>query len=476
MPQKNTNGLTKTQQKKMEQVAPRPPPPKPVIPDGIDIPSDEEENWLDLWDLVDEELERRLIRAKRRAARARKELRIKQKSGKAERRAARDEKRRVYREIKQGWKIIREEERRRRKFLLSMEDSERKKLATEVTTKNRREAMECCEALGFTLQNVEGVKEIQPRALGMKGMEVDFGKLEFVGDNASGLRIAGKEPKEQKRKSNRVDLGAIADESSARSVYGPYNTSGDPSNLDQNYVEFGDGVEPDYQPLNYNHKVRRKLRRAMDSAQIKKELLVREAAIKNCEENNIPVPPILRTPAKPENIKGQRTMPDGTLETAKQERVRARVELIEFNKMAKILRKQGIRIYLELMERIPKREGLDEEMAARAAAKMSPEGQLPERDGAWMGESIAKLLEDWPMPEDVHAPTDEGVVNGLSNGNEPYEEESSEDSAARQLQAEMAVSQINGITPENEEMSGSSEGEYQSEDEDDSDVDMGEAS
>ena len=68
-----------------------------------------------------------------------------------------------------------------------MEDEERKKLATAVTNKNRRDAMKACEELGFTLHSVEGVTEIQPRALGMKGMEVDFSKLELVGDIASGF-------------------------------------------------------------------------------------------------------------------------------------------------------------------------------------------------------------------------------------------------------------------------------------------------
>jgi hypothetical protein len=65
MPQKRPPGLSKTQQKKMEQYAPRPPPPKPTIPEGIQIPEDEPENWIELWDLPDEELERRIVRAKK---------------------------------------------------------------------------------------------------------------------------------------------------------------------------------------------------------------------------------------------------------------------------------------------------------------------------------------------------------------------------------------------------------------------------
>ncbi len=104
-PPKSVRGLSKSQQKKRAALETRPPPPKPTIPENIPIP-DGEENWLALWDLTDEQLERRVLREKKRKAAERKALRIKQKSGKAERREARDEKRRVYREIKLTWKAI----------------------------------------------------------------------------------------------------------------------------------------------------------------------------------------------------------------------------------------------------------------------------------------------------------------------------------------------------------------------------------
>ena len=100
--------ISKRQQKKQALFAPRPPPPKPVLPAGIALPSDQED-WLSLWDLPDEELERRVKREKKRKAGDRKALRQKQKSGKAERRAARDEKRAVYRDIKLEWKAIKGE-------------------------------------------------------------------------------------------------------------------------------------------------------------------------------------------------------------------------------------------------------------------------------------------------------------------------------------------------------------------------------
>lgn len=97
--------MSKTQQKKLASLQPRPPPPKPVIPEGISLPEGEE-SWLALWDLTDAELERRFARGKKRKAAERKALRVKQQSGKVERRAARDEKRRVYRDLKMTWKVI----------------------------------------------------------------------------------------------------------------------------------------------------------------------------------------------------------------------------------------------------------------------------------------------------------------------------------------------------------------------------------
>lgn len=458
--------LSKTQQKKAAQFEPKPPPPKPVIPGGIEPPSDEEEDWLALWDLGDDEIERRILRVKKRAAKVRKDLRIKQRSGKAERRAARDEKRRVYREIKQSWKVVREEERRRRKFLLTMEDEETKRIAVEVNKMQRAQALEVCRDLGFTLENVEGIDAIKPRALGMKGQEVPFDKLEMVGERPSGLRVRSEEKREKPR-GNRVDLGAIPSEDTVFDVTNTFRGNADAS-MNANFVELGSGeAGQDFEALNYNHKLRRKLRRALESAQVKKELLVREKAIAYCEEEGIPVDPILLTPGKPQNLKGQRTMPDGQLETAKQERVRSRVELIEFNRWAKILRRQakeqsieaGIRIYLELMERIPKREGWDQWVEEREAEKQklatkgSDESINPTPiGGIWpaqssrsmhQSQSMAELMDSFDMPEDPNADAmvgDEVAFNAVLDGDEE-EQVSSEDSASKQIRSEMRVSQ-----------------------------------
>ena len=86
------SGISKTHQRKLEALKPKPPPPKPIIPDHIFL-SPSEENFIALWDLSDTELERRVLRAKRRKAAERKALRQKQKPAKP----------------KDGWRATRKE-------------------------------------------------------------------------------------------------------------------------------------------------------------------------------------------------------------------------------------------------------------------------------------------------------------------------------------------------------------------------------
>ncbi|MCJ1396780.1 hypothetical protein MMC18_009672 [Xylographa bjoerkii] len=348
--------MSKTQQKKLAQFEPRPPPPKPVIPEGVQIP-DDEENWLDLWDLPDEDVERRVLRAKKRKAAARKALRVKQQSGKVERRAARDEKRKVYRELKNTWKSIKEEEKRHKTKLKSAEDEEGKKIAVAIATMERNVALEMSAALGFTLSNTEGVDEIRPKALGMRGVDVDFDSLELGGSlNNVKTRGAGNAVNKNKR---RVDLSGAAWFEGAQIVPTSERNAEDP----EDFIKLDIGEGQDHEALNYNHKLRRKLRRAIEAADVKKELLVREHATRYCKDIGIDPPPELLTPAKPIHLRGERSLEDGTLETAKAERVRLRLELAEFNKAARVLRAQakeiaveaGLRVYAEMMGRIPPR-------------------------------------------------------------------------------------------------------------------------
>ncbi|KAL6716305.1 hypothetical protein ACLMJK_005871 [Lecanora helva] len=345
--------LSKTQQKKRAALEPRPPPPKPIIPDGVSIPEGEEA-WLALWDMADEQLERRLIREKRRKAAERKALRLKQKSGKAERRAARDEKRKVYRDIKLTWKSIKEEQVRERTLLKSKEDEESKKIAVDINIMERKAALDRCEVLGFTFANTPGIEDVKPRALGMKGVEVDFDAIN-ISESRSDAKL--------KNCSKRVNLGNAPTD--AKAEYVPIEQDkrgdGDGARDVEEYIKFDVGEGQDFETLNYNHKLRRKLRRAIDNAEIRKEMLVRQRALDYYGEKQIEAPQELQTPCKPTNVRGQRILEDGTYETPKQERIRTRMELTEFNLQMRVLRKQakdaalyaGLRKHAQLTGKIP---------------------------------------------------------------------------------------------------------------------------
>ena len=484
------SGMSKRQQKKLAKFEPKPEPPRPVLPDGLDFPSDEEEHWLSMWDLPDEELLKRAQREKKRAARNRKELRLKQQSGKAERRAARDEKRKVYKTLKETWKTLREEERKRRRVLQAQEDEEGRRLAIALHKKHREDAMEAAAELGFTFDNVPGVADIKPKVLGMKGVEVNWDDLEIVGESSAGLRAKSSGPPKSQFHKSRIDLSAAASESAVRPIFGDDNSTSEPKDpLTNDFLSLNDftsGANAETHehvgPLNLNNRNRRKLRRALNAATLQKELLVRQAAIAHCKTNSLPIPATLQTPTRLTNTRGSLTLPSGVLETSKQERVRARVELAEFNRYAKILRRQakekaieaGIRVYLELTDRIPRDVTLREEgMVGRGHEDV--EGMM----------SAADWIAEWPMPgveegrfgtydddaDDMYdfsrAP---GTTAAGKEGSSDSESGSgSGDSASRQLMGEMRNSVERGKASKKKNMRSGPDSASSSADDSDSD-------
>src|SRR5271170_6512205 len=115
--------------------------------------------------------------------------------------------------------------------------------------------MEVCVKLGFTLDNVKGVNDIKPKALGMKGQEVDFDILE-IGDRPSELNIKDEklagELKEKNFKGNRVDLSKAADDSKASLLT---SDGAGPAGLDGDFISLDFGGEiasgEQFKALNY---------------------------------------------------------------------------------------------------------------------------------------------------------------------------------------------------------------------------------
>lgn len=209
-------------------------------------------------------------------------------------------------------------------------------------------ALGLCATLGFTIANTSGTEDIKPKVLGMRGREVDF--------NAVQASHPPNGPVQKKRK--RVDLGEVADEAQGSLVTTRHDRQGTD---DDEFIKLNVGQGQDHEALSYNHKLRRKLRRALDRAQVQKEMLVRQRAIDYLKSNGMDPPAELTTNTKPNNIRGSRILENGATETAKQERVRARVELAEFNQASRVLRKQakqcaietGLRKHAALTGRLP---------------------------------------------------------------------------------------------------------------------------
>ena len=270
----------------------------------------------------------------------------------------------------------------------SVEQEEGKKIAVAVSEVRRKRALEKCAEFGCTLENTPGVDDVKPKALGMKGQVVDFDALE-VGDSLNDIKLKSK-GHSKPTGSKRVDLSAVPEADGTR-IVPTQSTDGDP----EDFIQLDVGEGEDFHALNYNHRLRRKIRRALDATQRRKVELVRDRAKDVCKEKGIEPPPELTKPLKPIHERGQRLLESGLLETAKGERVRLRMELAEYNRIMKVLRKQAKQISLE--------EGL--RAHAEMTGKMPPRGHSGnERSGGYgVGWYVAQKAKatDFLKPDEV---------------------------------------------------------------------------
>ena len=122
----------------------------------------------------------------------------------------------------------------------------------------------------------------------MKDVEVDFDML-GVGQTSSGVQV-------KQNRNNRVNLGAVPLESEAKL----HRVGGEtPAESPGEFISLDVGEGQDFEAINYNHKTRRKLRRALEAAEIAKEMVVRKAALGHYQKNDIKPPEELKTLYKP---------------------------------------------------------------------------------------------------------------------------------------------------------------------------------
>ena len=208
--------------------------------------------------------------------------------------------------------------------------------------------METCKSMGFTLENTPGILGIRSRAMGMRGIEVDFEAVE-----------KGEGKSDVKPRVNRggVDFDIASHYARTECIS---NELGSVQGQPDEFIQLDVGKARDFETINYNHTLHRKLRRAIDYAESEQEILERRRAVEHCAEKDFNAPATLHTGTRPICTKGQRILESGFLETAKQERGRARMELAEFNIQMRVLCRQaeeaalyaGLHKYAEVTGRI----------------------------------------------------------------------------------------------------------------------------
>ena len=232
-----------------------------------------------------------------------------------------------------------------------MEDEESKRIAVKINSMERKVALDHCAQLGFTLANTSEVEHIKPQALKLEDVEVNFDTVD-VGKNRGSITA--------RQYQGTISLGNAAKETETKFIInaqGYDQTDG----VGENYIELAAGEGKVFATPEYNDMLQQKLRRAIEKAEIRKEELVRERALNFYSDEGLEIPPELKTTLKTINSKGQSILENGTLETSKQERLRAKSALAEFNSQMRLLRKQaknaalyaGLRKHAELTGKIP---------------------------------------------------------------------------------------------------------------------------
>ena len=177
--------------------------------------------------------------------------------------------------------LVAEEEKRYKTTTKNAEEEEAKRIAVVVANFERKKALDRCADFGVTMTNTLGLSDINPRLLGMKGASVDLGKM----NHTVLIKKVKPDTSMASTKQKRVDLSAIAE--AGVTYVAPTLERND--HITSEFIRLEVGGGEDFTALNYNHKLRRKLRRAIEAAEVQKELMVRDRVCKICVDQGLEI-------------------------------------------------------------------------------------------------------------------------------------------------------------------------------------------
>ncbi|CZT02604.1 hypothetical protein WAI453_002120 [Rhynchosporium graminicola] len=198
--------ISKKQLQRQEQLKPQPVPPKPVIPEGISLP-EEEENLLALWDITDAQITKRLADQKKNKAKSRKELITIQKENKKLNRALKVKKREA-----DNLGVIFDKEKARKEILAQVAKRGQPRSDSDSDTDSDADSNSDSSSDSDSGSDVEEVKPKEKKSKGAPLPKLDLGLIE----KAAEIARAHKEKKQNAKERRRQDRKRKAAEEAAR--------------------------------------------------------------------------------------------------------------------------------------------------------------------------------------------------------------------------------------------------------------------
>ncbi|KAL2068674.1 hypothetical protein VTL71DRAFT_15012 [Oculimacula yallundae] len=202
--------ISKKQLQRQEQLKPQAVPPKPIIPDGISLP-EEEEDLLALWDITDAQITKRLAEKKKNKAKSRKELITIQKENKKLNRALKVKKREA-----DNLGVIFDKEKVRKEILAQL--AQPKKTTSDSSSDSSSDSNSDSESDSSPDSDSESDDgEVKPKKKKSQGAPLPKLNLELI-EKAEQIQKAHKEKKQNAKEKRRQERRQKAAEEAAKAA------------------------------------------------------------------------------------------------------------------------------------------------------------------------------------------------------------------------------------------------------------------